>query len=136
MCRVFNALSSDELLLGVGRVLRMAADARGPLEDYERSQLLSAYSVTRLLAAEQRGAPGLLAGTRADLLAALDGDDRPAVARARARVEQAADGDAIGTVLVELLRELPRGDALRAPVHAALRTMVDREVELLGWTPA
>ena len=55
---MFNALRSDELLVGVGRMIRMAADATDPLEGFERSQLLSAFSVTRLLASEQRGAAG------------------------------------------------------------------------------
>ena len=61
---MFNALRPDELLVGVGGVLRLVAAAPGPLEEYERSQALSAYSVTRLLAAEERAAAGLLADTK------------------------------------------------------------------------
>jgi hypothetical protein len=132
--QVFNALRPDELLTGVGRVLRMGADARGPLEDYERSQLLSAYSVTRLLAAEQRAAPDLLSTTRADLLGALAGDDRPAAAAARKGVESATSGVEIGDALAGLLAELPREDATRTKLHTALRTMVDGEVAALGRT--
>lgn len=132
---VFNALRSDELLVGVGRVLRSAADTRGPLEDYQRSQLLSAFSVTRLLAAEQRAEPELLSRTRADLLDAMAGDDRPETVAARDRLEQAASGVEIGGVLVDLLARLPREDATRTGVHVVLRTMVDDEVAALGRTP-
>src|ERR1700761_4574903 len=68
---VFTALRSDELLVGVGRVLRQVAGTSNALEDYERSQALSAYSVTRLLAAEERAAAELLARTKEALHAAL-----------------------------------------------------------------
>jgi hypothetical protein len=47
---MFNALTAPQLLVGVGRVLRMVADANGELEGFQRSQVLSAFSVTRLLA--------------------------------------------------------------------------------------
>jgi hypothetical protein len=68
---VFNALRPDELLVGVGGVLRLVAAAPGPLEEYERSQALSAYSVTRLLAAEERAAAGLLSDTKHALVDAI-----------------------------------------------------------------
>jgi hypothetical protein len=129
---VFNALRSDELLLGVGRVVRMAADAAGPLEDYERSQLLSAFSVVRLLAAEQRAAPELLASTRQELERALGGDERPDVVGARRTIDEATDGVAIGDALVDLLAALPREDPTRTKVHAALRVMIDNEVAALA----
>ena len=35
---MFNALRTDELLVGIGRVLRIVAKAPGALEEYERSQ--------------------------------------------------------------------------------------------------
>jgi hypothetical protein len=134
---VFNALRSDELLVGVGRMLRMAADAKGPPEGFERSQLLSAFSVTRLLASEQRAAATLLEATRADLTAALAGDDRPATATAREQVAAAPDGTALGEALVALLAALPDPDPepTRAAVHRALRTMVDDEVAALDRAP-
>lgn len=132
---MFNALRSDELLIGVGRVLRAAADARGPLEDYERTQLLSALSVTRLLAAEQLAATELMTATKRDLAAAMDGDERPEVATARAAVTAATTGPEVGGALVDLLAALPRTDDTRARVRAALRTMVDREVDALGRSP-
>ena len=134
---MFNALRSDELLVGVGRMLRMAADAKEPLEGFERSQLLSAFSVTRLLASEQRAEPQLLEATRADLAGALAGDDRAPAAAARERIAAAADGPALGEALTELLAALPNPDPepTRAAVHRALRTMVDDEVAALDRGP-
>jgi hypothetical protein len=125
---MFNALRSEELLMGVGRVLRMVADAPGALEEYERSQTLSAYSVTRLLAAEQAASAELLAWTRDALAAALDGE-------ARRRVEAASSGVELGDVLSDLLAELPREDPTRTRVHAVLAEMIDREVAALAALP-
>jgi hypothetical protein len=133
---VFNALRSDELLVGVGRMLRMAADAKEPLEGFERSQLLSAFSVTRLLASEQRAQAQLLEATQADLDGALAGDDRDVVVAARERIAAAADGPALGEALTALLAGLPdAADPTRAAVHRALRTMVDDEVAALDRGP-
>lgn len=128
---MFNALTSSQLLTGIGRTLRMAADAEGTLEGYERSQVLSAYSVTRLYASEQAAAPGLLAWTREALAAALEDDDRPEVERARTAVASAADGLALGDAVAELLSGLPRDDATRNRVRAVLNGMIDREVRAL-----
>jgi hypothetical protein len=125
---MFNALRSEELLMGVGRVLRMVADAPGALEEYERSQTLSAYSVTRLLAAEQAASAELLAWTRDALAAVLDGE-------ARRRVEAASSGVELGDVLSDLLAELPREDPTRTRVHAVLAEMIDREVAALAALP-
>jgi hypothetical protein len=126
---MFNALRSDELLVGVGRMLRMAADAKEPLEGFERSQLLSAFSVTRLLASEQRAQADLLEATRASLVGVLDADGA-------ARVAAAADGPALGAVLTDLLAGLgDADDPTRVAVHRALRTMVDDEVAALDRGP-
>lgn len=133
---MFNALTSTELLVGVGRVLRMVADANGELEGFQRSQVLSAFSVTRLLASEQLAATDLLESTREDLREALEGDMRPAVAEARLKIETAREGVAIGDALGDLLEQLPRPDALRTRIHAALREMTDREVAALARPPA
>jgi hypothetical protein len=133
---MFNALTSAQLLVGVGRVLRMVADANGELEGFQRSQVLSAFSVTRLLASEQLAASELLETTREDLRAALESDMRPAVADARLRIESARDGLAIGDAVGDLLQALPRPDALRARIHAVLRAMTDREVAALARPPS
>lgn len=132
---MFNALRSDELLAGIGRVLRRAAAADSRLEGFERSVVLSATSVARLLAGEQRAQAALLATTRRELDAALAGDDRPLVADARRRVAAAADGPALGAALGDLLAELPRPDAVRTAVQRALRAMADAEVAALAAPP-
>lgn len=133
---MFNALTSEELLVGVGRVLRMTAAASGPLEDYQRSQILSAYSVTRLLAAESAGEVELLAWLRASLEGALAGDDAsPEVVGARERIATALTGVAIGEALADLLAALPRDDRRRPPLHRVLREMTDRELAAMARTP-
>jgi hypothetical protein len=131
---VFNALTSTDLLVGVGRVLRMVAATDKSLEDFQRSQVLSAFSVTRLLASEQQAEAELLASTKHDLDAALAGDER--TAHARERISAASDGREIGEALGELLDALPRTDPLRPRIHAALRTMIDAEVKALATPPA
>ena len=132
---MFNALRSDELLVGVGRMLRLAADLKVAPEGFERSMLLSAFSVTRLLASEQRGAAVLLAATRADLDAALAGDGREAAVAARGAIADAVDGIAIGDAVLDLLEALPASDPTRAAVQHALRRMVDAEVATLARPP-
>lgn len=133
---MFNALTSTDLLVGVGRVLRMVAAQEGGLEDFQRSQVLSAFSVTRLLASEQQAEARLLADAKRDLGRALADDERPDVGQARERIAAASSGVEIGEALGALLAELPRTDPLRGPVHAALRAMIDAEVTALATPPA
>jgi hypothetical protein len=129
---LFNALRSDELLVGVGRVLRLVAAAPGALEEYERSQTLSAYSVTRLLAAEQAAASILLADTK-DALAQAIGDDARAQVRGPAqRIADATDGIEVGDAVDELLQAIARDDPVRARVHRVLAAMIDAEVAALA----
>ena len=129
---MFNALTPEDLLVGIGRVLRLVAGASGALEEYERSQTLSAYSVTRLLAAEEAAAAELLARTTRELEAVLAGAARPAVALAVTRIGSATDGVVIGDALSELLRGLERSDPLRSGLHAVLARMIDDEVAALA----
>lgn len=129
---MFNALRSDELLLGVGRVLRLVAAAPGALEEYERSQTLSAYSVTRLLAAEQRAAPRLLADTKRALLQAIGDDEREPVRAVADRVAAATDGTQVGDEIVALFGVLGRDEPMRRRVHSVLATMIDAEVAALA----
>jgi hypothetical protein len=129
---VFNALRSDELLMGVGRVLRLVASAPGALEEYERGQALSAYSVTRLLAAEERAAAGLLADTKHALLAAIGDDDRTAARAAVDRLRAATDGTEVGDAVAELLAALHPAEPMRRRIHVALANMIDAEVAALA----
>jgi hypothetical protein len=135
---VFNAVGPEELLIAVGRVLREAARAETALDDYGRSQLLSAYSITRNMAAEQAVAGPLLHWVqgRVDELLADSGD--AAIEQARVRIAEAGDGRALGEPLSDLLRRLaadPARAELRAGVRGVLHEMVDREVTALAEAP-
>jgi hypothetical protein len=136
---MFNSMRTDELIAGIGQTVRAAASASGPPDDYARGQLLSAYSVSRLLAAEVKAEAELYAWLRSEVLGALAaaaGD--PAVAAARPRAETAADGVALGAVLVDLLAELRLRDPepeLRRRLHSILREMAERELVALAARP-
>lgn len=129
---MFNSLRTDQLIAGIGATARSAATATGPADEYARGQLLSAYSVSRLLAAEVRAEATLLAWLRAELLEALGS------APAAARIEAAPDAIEIGGVLVDLLAELRESGEdpeLRARIHAILREMAERELVALAARP-
>jgi hypothetical protein len=129
---VFNSLRTDQLIAGIGATARSAAGATGAPDDYARGQLLSAYSVSRLLAAEVSGEAALLAWLRAELLDALG--DNPAATK----IEEARDGIEIGGILVDLLAELRESGedpALRTRIHAILREMAGRELAALAARP-
>lgn len=128
---MFNPMSSEQVITAVGGVLRQAADSDERLDDYQRSQLLSAYSVTRQLAAGEAGAARLLAWLRAELLTSL-GDEHP---RTRERIADAHDGRDVGDAVAELLTELRRDEPdgpLRARLQRLLGELADREVAILA----
>jgi hypothetical protein len=129
---VFNSLRTDQLIAGIGATARTAAGATGAPDDYARGQLLSAYSVSRLLAAEVSGEAALLAWLRLELLDALG--DRPAATK----IEDAPDALGIGGILVDLLAELRESGEdpeLRTRIHAILREMAGRELAVLAARP-
>lgn len=129
---MFNSLRTDQLIAGIGATARTAAGATGAPDDYARGQLLSAYSVSRLLAAEVSGEATLLAWLRSELLDALG--DNPAATK----IEDAPDAIAIGGVLVDLLAELRESGEdpeLRTRIHAILREMAGRELAALSARP-
>ena len=136
---MFNSLRTDQLIAGIGATARAAAGATGAPDEYARGQLLSAYSVSRLLAAEVRAEAALFAWLREELLAALaEAGEDPAAAAAAARIEAAGDALAIGEALVDLLAELRGRDpepALRPRLQAILREMAERELVALAARP-
>jgi hypothetical protein len=137
---MFNSLRTEELIVGMGRTMRAAAAAEGPADDYARGQLLSAYSVSRLLAAEVRAEAELLAWMKGEIGAALAeaGEGDEAVATARARLED-ADPIELGGILVDLLADLrvrAPDSELRRRLHAILREMAVREIAALDARPA
>lgn len=135
---MFNPLRTDQLIAGMGKTMRAAVAAGGAGDDYARGQLLSAYSISRLLAAEVRAEPSLLSWLRAESLARLEGSEDPAAARARERIATAADAVEIGEALVELFAELRpanREPELRAALHGVLRELAARELAALAARP-
>lgn len=135
---MFNPLRTDQLIAGMGKTMRAAAAGAGEEDEYARGQLLSAYSISRLLAAEVRSGPELLAWLKRESLACLERGEGPAAARAAARIEAAAGAAAVGEALVDLFAELRRdgGDPrLRAELHAVLRELAARELALLAARP-
>ncbi|MEZ5076829.1 MAG: hypothetical protein R2725_05240 [Solirubrobacterales bacterium] len=135
---MFNPLRADQLIAGMGRTMRAAAAADGPADDYARGQLLSAYSISRLLASEVRAQPELLAWLRGEALAALERSADPAAAPAGERIAAAGDPAAIGEALVDLFAELRRegrDSELRDSLHAVLREMAARELAVLAARP-
>lgn len=137
---MFNSLRTEQLIAGIGAVGRAAATASGPPDEYARGQLLSAYSVSRLLAAEVSAEAELLAWLRGELSTALaDHLDDPAAAAGLPRIEVATDPGAIGDALVDLLAELRArddgGGELRRRLQAILREMAQRELLALAARP-
>jgi hypothetical protein len=129
---VFNSLRTDQLIAGIGATARTAAGATGAPDDYARGQLLSAYSVSRLLAAEVSGEAALLAWLRSELLDALGYNP------VATKIEAAPDALGIGGILVDLLAELRESGEdpeLRTRIHAILREMAGRELAVLAARP-
>ena len=129
---MFNALRPDELLVGVGGVLRLVAAAPGPLEEYERSQALSAYSVTRLLAAEERAAAGLLSDTKRALRRRDRGRRAAGRTRAAGRVARRRTGPRSATPSPRCWHCSPPTSHCGHACIAILATMIDAEVAALA----
>jgi hypothetical protein len=123
-------MSSPEVIRAVGEVLKAAA-AQGAEDDYRRAQVLSAYSITRHLAAEESGRASLSAWFRAELETILG--DRDGGSSLAAETDPAALGERLSRLLAEL-RAAGDEDSLRtaAALRAALRQLCDREVETLA----
>jgi hypothetical protein len=130
---MFNAMEPEDLVLALGRVLRSAADFGGDFDDYQRSQLLSGYSVARHLAAEQSAQAALLSWFQEELAEMLhDVEIDPVL---RERLVHARTGAQLGNALAELLDQLPEDPvhtAFRTRLHAAFAEMADREVAALA----
>lgn len=129
---MFNPMSSAELIRAIGEVLKEAAEPVAP-DEFRRSQMLSAYSVARHLAAEEAARPGLEAAFRDELATILAG--RPEAER----VAEAAGFEALGEAVADLLAEArakPEDADARciraAELRAALRRLCDREVAALA----
>lgn len=128
---MFNALRHEQLLFGVGSVLRDAAKAEAPPQGYARGQILSALSITRFMAAELAAEQEILDELTDSLVAALDTDERQQIRLVRDEVLAAANGRELGRILAELLDSVPEDDPVRADIRLALKRMAVREVNSL-----
>ena len=142
---MFNPLPAPEITIAIGRVLKQAASTEDPRDEYQRSQLLSAYSVARHLAAEQAGGDALLDWVRERIAAELRdaaGDGAPPLPDLEARaaaVAEAEEGKDLGPLIRDLLVALRRsGDGAPPLLHSVrrlLREGCDREVAMLAAPP-
>lgn len=126
---MFNPLSAPDVVRAVGGVLKAAAGG-GPDDGYRRGQLLSAYSMTRHLAAEEEAAPALRTWFAAELEPILAGRGGAAWARDATVAE-------LGERLCSLMEELrAAGDEesrrAAAALRAALRGLCEREIAALA----
>lgn len=134
---MINPLTPAEVVGAIGRAARDAAASEGPLDDFARGQLKSAYSGSRHLAAEVATfAPELrsFGGGVADAVVAAA---RPDLEELAGAIGATADPYALGPAVCDLLDRLredpsPAAVALRAEVRTALRALCDREVELMA----
>lgn len=124
-------MSSPEVIRAVGEVLKGAAE-QGAEDGYRRAQVLSAYSITRHLAAEESGRAPLAAWFGEELEAILGDRDLGGPALA-AETDPAALGERLSRLLAEL-RAADDEDSRRtaAALRGALRELCDREVETLA----
>lgn len=131
---MFNQLTSADVVRAIGGTLRDAARTEQELSEFERDQLMSAYSATRHLSVELSAYPLLMAAFRDQLSGLLH--ERASVAD-RARVDAAQDSAELGAALCELLAGLraagsDEARSLRSAVQAALRRLADDEVDLVA----
>ena len=135
---MFDALGPDDLLAAIGRVLRSAAQADGPLDDYARSQLLSAYSICRFLAPEISAVATLSRSLREQLVQILAGSDDTVLSAIANRVEadaSGADATVAAAEVLERCRQVPILHPVRDLVRRALASVVDGHVGALDGAP-
>ncbi|MGH2761667.1 MAG: hypothetical protein ACRDLD_03655 [Thermoleophilaceae bacterium] len=127
---MFNQLSPAYMVAAIGNVLRAAARREGPPSEFERDQLLSAYSASRHLAVE-------LESYEAELRRFVGELSRLAPPKLSARLQGDVEFSVVAATTCDLVAAL-RADgsrearARRAEVHALLRELADREVDLLA----
>ncbi len=130
---MFNSLRTDQLIAGIGATARTAAGATGAPDDYARGQLLSAYSVSRLLAAEVSGEAALLAWLRAEL--SRRARRQPGRDEDRGRPRRHRDRRGPRRPPAPNCGRAGRTPELRTRIHAILREMAGRELAALAARP-
>jgi hypothetical protein len=138
---MFNQLSPAEMTTAIGATLRAAARSDGQASDFERDQLMSAYSATRHLAVELASFEPELRSFTTQVARQLRAEEIPGLERDLRRLiellEGAGSASDVGEAICVLFEALdrapsPESDAVRSRVHALLRALADREVELLA----
>jgi len=138
---MFNPLTPSEMVAAIGIAARTTARGDGELDEFDRGQLMSAYSASRHLAIEISSFGSELSARCGAIADAVDeacaGDGRAgagALQGLAARLRASPDARAAGDVISELLdlcrdRDLIR---LRGEIRTQLRALCDAEVMLLA----
>jgi hypothetical protein len=138
---VFNQLTPAAVVTAIGRAAQSAARLEGPASDFDRDQLMSAYSATRHLAAELDGYALPLEEFTISVARSLqtcpDLELRGALSGHAERIASARDGATLGQEIADALATVRQSTSdvaptLRAEIHAHLRSLADREVDVLA----
>jgi hypothetical protein len=139
---MFNPIESHEVVIAVGLAARRAASSRDTVNEFERGQLLSAYSLTRHLAVELEHYPAALDAFTSSLASELREPGRDwgtgnMLSDAADAIEACRDAACLGAVVAELLAELrEREDGgarhVQELLHRRLGELAQTEVELLA----
>lgn len=137
---MITPLTPAEMVVAIGQTARAAARAGEPLSEFQRSQLMSAYSGSRHLSVELAAFPAEIEAFCGALATTLETDpptELPELAAVAAQLRETTDPRHAGEVVSALLNLLrahpsPATAALRSRVQDALRDLCDREVELLA----
>jgi hypothetical protein len=141
--RMFNQLTPADIVGAIGVTARDAARSQDRTSDFQRDQLLSAYSATRHLAAELASyGPEFdrftaQAAERIRGAAAQDAEGAQKLSAVAQTLEADPDVATVGAALCDLLARLrdadsPVASALRTDLQAQIRQLADREVDLLA----
>jgi hypothetical protein len=138
---MFNPLTPSEMVAAIGIAARTTARGDGELDEFDRGQLMSAYSASRHLAIEISSFGAELSARCSAIADAVDeacagdsGTDAGALRGLASRLRASGDARAAGDTTAELLdRCRDRGlAALRGEIRTQLRALCDAEVTLLA----
>jgi hypothetical protein len=138
---MFNPLTPSEMVAAIGMAARTTARGDGELDEFDRGQLMSAYSASRHLAIEIESFPAELSARREAIAGAVEeacagdgGTDAGALRGLASRLRASGDARAAGETIAELLDVCrDRGlVALRGQIRTQLRDLCDAEVNLLA----
>lgn len=130
---MFNPLTPSEMVAAIGLAARTTARGDGALDEFDRGQLMSAYSASRHLAIEIASFSGELSARCAATADAASREDslRELAGRVRGARDAETAGEAIASLL-ERCRSRPELSDVRASIRRELRALCDAEVTLLA----